>query len=354
MAPEPSMDTFTSAEQHSSRNELNGQPNNPDAVEKNADQSDPDQIKPQQDVLIEQELCNYELPRLALPPAADLEPIELFVSNAVQSQLVDTPEPMHVDGYRAIANSLRKSEDPSMLYMLLVALRTAGKGSTLYQLASINKFNMLVHLIFKFNPFDYPQPEENGEKDSKKKDLYKPYTDFSMADAHFRLILALISAKSVHIVPAVTAIWKLLTYNRETASEPMRLRCHAMLNTMMKLCPKAKTDIFPVMASNAPFYTKTFQVIDFYYAQCFFVLNYHPGIRRNVLEMAIDKALEIDVHIKIKDGGEAVVEEEQQEETDSGEEIFEMDMDTPAKKKHNIQNEQLQVNELSDKVCSKF
>jgi hypothetical protein len=304
----------------------------------------------QEDAFIHEELYNFQLPRMPLPPAADLEPIELFVSNAIQSQLVDTPEPMHVDGYRAIANALRKSDDPHMLYMLLVALRTAGQGSTLYQLASDNKFNMLVHLIFKFNPFDHPNSnneEKEGEDPKSNEESYKVYSDWSMADAHFRLILALISAKSVHVVPAVSAVWKLLTSNRESAVEPMRLRCHAMLNAMMKLCPKAKTDIFPVMASGAPFYTKKFEVIDYYYAQCFFVLKYHPGIRRNVLELIIDKALEIDVHIKIKDGGEAVVEEEQEEES-GGEEIFEMDMDTPAKKK--LADEPLQVNELSDKV----
>lgn len=169
-------------------------------------------------VFIEPELYRYELPRTHLPPSNELEPVETFVSNAIQSQLQENPDPGHVDGFRAIADSLRRPEDPKMLYMVLVALRTAGKGSTLYQMATVNeKFSMLTHLIFKFNPFHIP----DKMKEEKEESFYSVYRDWSMADAHFRLILALVSAKSVHVLPALTAVWRILTANRTAAKEPM-------------------------------------------------------------------------------------------------------------------------------------
>jgi RNA polymerase I-specific transcription initiation factor RRN3 len=158
----------------------------------------------------------YVLPKCDLPPPSELEPIETFVSNAIQSQHDENPDPTFVQGYRAIADSLRRPEDPAMLRMIITALRTAGKGSTLYQMTSSHKHAMLTHLIFKFNSFDIPRKLKDADEQ-----VLKPFRDYSMADAHFQLILALISAKSVNVVPAMTAVWKMLAVSREEAPEPM-------------------------------------------------------------------------------------------------------------------------------------
>ena len=134
---------------------------------------------------------------------------------------------------------------------------------------------------------------------------------------------------------------------------------------MMKLCPRARTDLFPIMASNAPFWTRPREELDFYFRQCFTVLDYLPTIRKQLIEFVIDKALEIDVNIKIKDGGEAAVDndmddntnqEEQQQQQQQREDdgIFEIDLDDPSgtdkKEKRKSPAVDADVNDMSEKV----
>lgn len=164
----------------------------------------------------EQRVDGYVLPKCDLPSPSELEPIETFVSNAIQSQHDENADPTCVQGYRAIADYLRRPEDPAMLRMIIIALRTAGKGSTLYQMTSSHKHAMLTHLIFKFNSFEIPRKLKEADEE-----VLTPFRDYSMADAHFQLILALISAKSVNVVPAMTSIWKMLVFSRNEVAEPM-------------------------------------------------------------------------------------------------------------------------------------
>ena len=160
----------------------------------------------------------YELPKVILPPLSELEPIETFVCNAIQSQHEENADPTFAQGYRAIADSLRRPDDPAMLVNVLIALRTAGNGSALYHMATTShqKHSLLTHLIFKFNSFDPPRAFQGASPM-----FVQPFTDYSMADAHLHLLLAFVSAKSVHVVPAMTAIWKLLAVSRQEAPEPM-------------------------------------------------------------------------------------------------------------------------------------
>lgn len=83
-----------------------------------------------------------------------------------------------------------------------------------------------------------------------------------------------------------------------------------MLNSTMRLVPKARTEIFPIIASRFPFWKAGKQKLRWYCIQSFRVLEYLPSIRKGLLEIVIDKCLEIDVNIKVKDNGEVCVEEE--------------------------------------------
>lgn len=111
-------------------------------------------------------------------------------------------------------------------------------------------------------------------------------------------------------------------------------------------------DLFPIMANNYPYWSKPSEELEFYYRQCFVVLQYHPSIRRQVLELVIDKSLEIDVNIKIQDGGDVVIDDEEGE--DSGETgVFEMDgVEEENSVKKLKSKEDISVHELSDKVWS--
>jgi hypothetical protein len=119
-----------------------------------------------------------------------------------------------------------------------------------------------------------------------------------------------------------------------------------MLSQMMRLCPKARTDLYPIIASNGPFWTKPRQELDYYYRQCFTVLEYLPNIREQVIALVIDKALEIDVNIKIKDGGEVIIDDEKDSDG-----IFELDEEElETKRKTQAELAVAEVNTLSDKV----
>ena len=80
-------------------------------------------------------------------------------------------------------------------------------------------------------------------------------------------------------------------------------------------------DLLPIMTAQAPFWTREGEELQFYYLQCLNVLHYIPEIRKQVMELVIDKALEIDVNIKIQDGGNVILDDDVDEAQNDGEKI---------------------------------
>jgi hypothetical protein len=165
---------------------------------------------------------SYEIPRCDVPPTAEMDAIEKFVVNAIHSQEslssplnkesgnMDIPDSSHYEGYQAIISSFKRPSDPRLLVKLMIALRTAGNGSVLNQLVLGNTHAHLVHLIIRFNPTRPPHNYEDifvGDRE----ELLKVYQDYSLCDAHFHLLLAMVSAKSTHVLPILSATWKFLT-----------------------------------------------------------------------------------------------------------------------------------------------
>ena len=131
------------------------------------------------------------LPPLSLPPPSTLAPVESFIMSSIQDQA--SP------GYRAILDCLRKRQDPPMLYKVLLALRT----SALTLLTSNNKTHAhILHLLFRLDSF---------EPSSMATDTMC-YTDLSLATAHLHLLVAIVSANSVFVTPALSCIWTSLRF----------------------------------------------------------------------------------------------------------------------------------------------
>jgi len=104
------------------------------------------------------------------------------------------------------------------------------------------------------------------------------------------------------------------------------------------------------MSSNAPFRTRPESELVWYYAQCLEVLKYHPAIRPQVLELLVDKCLEMDVEIKITDVGEAKIDEEKEDDDDD---IFELELDEPGPSKEDDEgNLTATVDEMANKLDS--
>jgi len=109
-----------------------------------------------------------------------------------------------LQGYRAILDSLKRPVDPPMLYKVLLALR----GTILHQIVSTTRHAELIHLIFRL---DSTKPSKHLVEEQDDSKLLQVYKDGSILLAHLHLIRALVSAQSVHLVPALNAVWKLLT-----------------------------------------------------------------------------------------------------------------------------------------------
>jgi RNA polymerase I specific transcription initiation factor RRN3 len=128
----------------------------------------------------------------------------------------------------------------------------------------------------------------------------------------------------------------------------------------MHLVPQAKRDIFSIISNFCPYWTRPVEQLNFFYEQCFTVLEYHPAIRSQVLEFVIEKSLEIDVHIKIQEGGNVMIDGDEDDEgdNDANDGVFDMDgvVEKPAadattpNKNPDFRTNHVDVNELSDKV----
>lgn len=103
-------------------------------------------------------------------------------------------------------------------------------------------------------------------------------------------------------------------------------RCHAFLATLLRLCPKARAELFPVMSTNTPYRARPEAALMWYYRQCLDVLRYHPTLRSPLLELLIDKCLELDVEIKISDQGEAAIDDDN-DNNDNGA-VFDLELGT--------------------------
>ena len=347
--------------------------------------------------------CPFVLPTPAVPPAEEYAPVEKFVAGFVESLFAPptlaAAAQQRSQGMRAIGGVLRTREDPVMLFKVLLALRTAGHGSVLRLLASDSrKADSLLQLIFSVDPFVPPDTlvqtiakeiEDETKARSKspirsrsksppptetpanvlidperlKKDpRLQPFFSFQIADAHLHLLVALASANSIHVSHAVSAIWKMATHGLADCTTERITRVHAALYTLVRICPKAQSEIFPAMASNFPFKLLPCNIHLWYVHQCLAVVKYCPQLQKDVLELFIDRCLEIDVEIKIEDSGDVKIDESKEEReadaTVDESDIFGIDLDLSEETKQGKKNDEpdpmtevvKSVDEMADKV----
>jgi hypothetical protein len=160
----------------------------------------------------------FILTKCQLPPRKEFEPVETFVANAVSEQHQLNSDNVPIKSYKGIIDAIRFKNDPVMLQRLLLALRTAGNGSTLQFLASSSsKHARLIHNIVRLNPFDTPTPTTTVSADQGTQQ--SPSVNYDLADAHLHLMMALVSANSVFLVPTMTSLWKILTSQQDASVE---------------------------------------------------------------------------------------------------------------------------------------
>lgn len=310
------------------------------------------------------------IPKPVLPPKEDFGAVETFVFDAISMRSVVETCPMDPEkqksaalGYRAILELLRKQDDLELLRKILLAIRTSGEGATLgLIIRNSKKHSMLIHLIFQMDPFPFDQNSKEGSEKEATDNL--PQFNLDLADAYLNLILALVSANSVFLTPTLNMLWRciqntdaitledrqlILHYNISKTDESREnmincqfvknSRLHGTLSKVLSLVPKGYSEIFPLIASNFPFKLAPLAKQACYVKQCFTVLNYAPTIRQNILELCIDKCLEIDVEIRIAQDGKVKLEQARENEDSLKEDIFTMDEETETEEKRTKQEE---------------
>lgn len=116
-----------------------------------------------------------------------------------------------------------------------------------------------------------------------------------------------------------------------------------MIFNVLRLVPKSYSDLYPIIASKFPFWLRDKETLVWYTKQSFKVLEYLPSIRRQLFELLIDKCVEIDVNIVIKDNGDAIIDETEQNGVNCDEE------GKPASKE-DMSKSTTSVDVLSDKL----
>jgi RNA polymerase I-specific transcription initiation factor RRN3 len=158
------------------------------------------------------DVMRFVLSKCQLPPQKEFEPVETFVANAVREQHQLNSDNLPIKSYKGIIDAIRFKNDPVMLQRLLLALRTAGNGSTLHLLASSSsRHARLIHNIVRLNPFDIPTTAVGADQGTQAS------VDYDLADAQLHLMMALVSANSVFLVPTMTSLWKILTFQVQHA-----------------------------------------------------------------------------------------------------------------------------------------
>jgi hypothetical protein len=162
----------------------------------------------EQDAHLNYDALRFVLSKCQLPPRKEFEPVETFVANAVREQHELSSDNLPIKSYKGIIDAIRFKNDPIMLQRLLLALRTAGNGSTLHLLASSSsKHARLIHNIVRLNPFDIPTTTVGADQGTQQSQS----VDYALVDAQLHLMMALVSANSVFLVPTMTSLWKILT-----------------------------------------------------------------------------------------------------------------------------------------------
>ena len=121
-----------------------------------------------------------------------------------------------------------------------------------------------------------------------------------------------------------------------------------MISNVLRLVPKSNADLYPIIASKFPFWLRDKDVLVFYTIQAFRVAEYAPTIRRGLFELLIDKCVEIDVNIFIKDNGDAIIDTEDQTDANDANDANDINLIMVSSDNENLSKTRVDI--LSDKL----
>ena len=181
------------------------------------------------------------------------------------------------------------------------------------------KHGTLVHLIFKMDPFTPPKksssssssppssPTSASKSSSSDVDLW---SSLSVADAHLKLCLNLVSSNSTFLLPHLNALVRLITLHSTSPTPTTTTPCvnmlHASLLTTLTLVPKGSTLLPPILASNFPYIRSSTATLARYASTLLRIHSYFPASQS--VQLILRKCVEVDVEIRVNTDGSATVE----------------------------------------------
>ncbi|KAM9843202.1 RNA polymerase I-specific transcription initiation factor RRN3 [Aulostomus maculatus] len=166
----------------------------------------------------------------------------------------------------------------------------------------------------------------------------------AVVEEYMAFLSNLVSAQTVYLCACLRMVVSHFTPKRVTISEggvdisdsddevdnlPRSFdRCHQALQLITRYVPSTSRFLMPVLQQNFPFVQKSCRTLECYVHNLLRVTVHIPAVRREVLELIVEKMLKLDVSASRSDIEEA--EEKQQAEERSEEGLFDMDEDVPA------------------------
>jgi len=140
--------------------------------------------------------------------------------------------------------------------------------------------------------------------------------DLKIVVAFINLLCQLISADAVFLIQSLRIVVKGFLIKLPTESQGMpigevhrifrekRMRLHQCLRNMITMVPTGQAELLPILAANFPYKRSGQEATVSYVTQVLHVCEYLPLLQPKLLELVIEKCLEIDVEIVIEDTGE--------------------------------------------------
>jgi len=214
----------------------------------------------------------------------DLEPVRQFLQNALKMK--SRGETHH---FNHIVEQLKSRSDPDLLWKIFLGL----VSSVSFLTQRPEDYSDLIHNLFSYNWMM-----------QKKINV-----------AFMNLINHLISANSVYFIPALQLVVKSLvnlsSFVPEKSSgaiaDEVRSILHRTLRHAVTLVPTGIVEVIPVLSFNFPFRRQSAETISGYVAELLQICEYMPVLQIKILELIVDKCLEIDVEIIVEDSGEVLI-----------------------------------------------
>lgn len=226
--------------------------------------------------------------------------------------------------------------DVNLLYKVLRALQGGQVLATVFGHPQLHQ--TLIHFTLKLHLFDLgPKSlvdlknlsgsDKSSEMQSSKEGCSNNEIYNDVINAHYHLLIAICSANSTFLHPVLEVLMRHIRFICSQGSldldesniimdaidrpsgDPTLDKIHATIHKILMLVPKAQIDLFPLVSRTFPHITNPSQLVKNYMIVTMQMWQYGDFIREDLVLLMLNKALEMDVEIRIEDNGNVILDD---------------------------------------------